>query len=233
MFHFKQFSVQDNNVAMKVGTDGVLLGSWADVRSAKYCLDIGTGSGLLALMVAQRNDAMRIDAIDIDETAVDQATENVSHSPWQNRINVVHTDIAEYAVRLPLMYDLIICNPPYFSKGFKVDDPARSKARVAENLSSELLMHAAQKFLSDSGKLAVIFPVSEGEKFLSQAPYYKLYCKRKTYVWTKPGKAPARLLMEFVKTNCEAETASMEIETADGKYSEAFKNLTSGFYLNW
>lgn len=234
MFQFKQFAIQQEKVAMKLGTDAMLLGSWADIENVSNALDIGSGTGILALMIAQRNSIAMIDGIDINKEAVEQAKENVLASPWKNRIHILHSDLANFYNDCNKKYDLIICNPPYFSNGFHVVNSGRNIARVAKNLNSELLFKATQNLLNETGKLAVIIPFENTEKFLESAMQHKLFCSRKTIVYSKADKPPIRILLEIKKQQSIVQENILIIEGENpNTYSDTFKTLTEEFYLHF
>ncbi|HET8962905.1 MAG TPA: methyltransferase [Chitinophagales bacterium] len=234
MFQFKQFAIQQEKVAMKLGTDAMLLGSWADINNISNALDIGSGTGILALMIAQRNGTAMIDGIDINLDAVEQAKENVLASPWANRIHILHSDLHNYFHTVKKKYDLIICNPPYFGKGFPVVDRGRNIARVAENLDSELLFESSQYLLTETGKLAVIIPYDNADKFLESAMHHTLFCSRKTIVYSKADKPPIRMLLEIKKQQSIVQEDILIIEGENpNRYSNNFKKLTEEFYLHF
>lgn len=233
-FQFKQFTVHHTNAAMKVGTDGVLLGAWVDCSRALTCLDIGTGTGLLTLMIAQRNSEIRMDAIDIDETAVKQAKENVNNSQWSNRILVSHISLQEFMLNHRKKYDLIVCNPPYFSKGWHVPDKGRNRARVAENLSGRELISAAKNLLNDSGLLALIMPFDTADKFIMEAAENNIHCVRKTIVFSKESKPPLRILLELGNQNLHVIENNISIYKSNGiGFTPDYKALTQDFYLKF
>ena len=157
-FKFKQFSVNQDNCAMKVGTDGVLLGAWCDVESAKMVLDIGTGTGLIALMIAQRTDCALIDAVEIDKSAYVQASGNFKDSRWCGRIGVFNLDFKQYVDECNTKYDLIVSNPPYFENSLKSSNLERTMARHTDSLSFDELLHGASMLLSESGIISLIVP---------------------------------------------------------------------------
>lgn len=233
-FQFKQFTVHHANAAMKVGTDGVLLGAWVDCSRALSCLDIGTGTGLLSLMIAQRNSEIKIDAIDIDETAVKQAVENVNISLWSNRITVSHLSLSQLIFSTKEKYDLIVCNPPYFSKGWHIADTGRNKARVAENLSSDELIEAAKYLLKDAGRMALIMPFETAEKFIAVVAENSIYCVRKTTLYSKADKPPLRVLFELSNQYVPVIENNLSIYIPNSiEYTLDYKELTRDFYLKF
>jgi len=232
-FKFKQFTINQGQCAMKVGTDGVLLGSWVDCESAKTVLDIGTGTGLIALMVAQRSEA-NVDAVEIDKEASEQAKRNIDNSPWKERINVYHQSVQEFATKTDSKYDVIVSNPPYFQNSLFAADQKRTNARHNSDLELEDLILGASKLLTETGKLSVILPYLEGNMFILKASEKELYCARQTKVLPKPNREPKRLLLEFMKI--KKPLVEQEIIIELGKrhyYSDAYKNLTKDFYLDF
>lgn len=231
-FQFKQFTVYHDLCAMKVGIDGVLLGAWAPVdSSANRILDVGTGSGLIALMLAQRSNAM-IDAIDLDEGAVRQAEINVTASDWNDRIRVRHQSLQRFAETETKVYDLIVSNPPFFISSLKAPDEARTIARHADTLTHEELLKYASELLKKTGRMCVILPVNEGLRCVESAWKFGLYCHQCVHVYPKPKSEPKRLLLEFGFTARETQLSSIEIETAERhQYSAAFTALAKDFYL--
>ena len=232
-FQFKQFTVWHNRCAMKVGTDGVLLGAWAEVKNAYKILDIGTGSGLIALMAAQRTTEAQIDAIDIDETAVAQARENVLASPWKERINLFHSFLQTYAIQCTTRYDAIISNPPYFQKSLTSPDHKRTLARHNDTLSSVSLLENSRKLLSDYGILHLILPVEEGEELILQAKQLSLFCVRKTSVHPRADKPAKRLLISLQRHYSPCLETSFAIETTERHvYTDEYIRMTDAFYIN-
>ena len=231
-FQFKQFTVYHDLCAMKVGIDGVLLGAWAPVDlSASRILDIGTGSGLIALMLAQRSSAM-IDAIDLDAGAVRQAEINVAASDWNNRIMVHHQSLQDFANKFRSTYDLIVSNPPYFMSSLKAPDEARTRARHTDTLTHDELLKSALGLLKKTGRICVILPVNEGLQCMKSAQNFSLYCYQCVYVHPKPNVEAKRVLLEFGLNDRTTKVSSIEIETAERhQYSDAFTALAKDFYL--
>lgn len=218
---------------MKVGTDGVLLGAWANCEESKNVLDIGTGTGLIALMIAQRSSA-KIDAIEIDNEASGQALENIEKSPWAERINVLNRSFQDFSESITQKYDLIVTNPPYFQNSLFAPDQKRTDARHNSNLQLEELLVGSKKLLNQDGFLSIILPYLEGNMFILKASEMDLYCVRQTKVLAKPNKEPKRLLLEFMKVKKPLVEQEMIIElNKRHEYSEAYKNLTKDFYLSF
>lgn len=230
MFQFKQFTVQQDKTPMKVGTDGVLLGAWAAIGKANTILDIGTGTGLIALMCAQRNPLARIDALEIEPHACEQATENIQASPWHDRIQVIHKAIQVYSS--PYLYDSIVCNPPFFLNSTKAPDSGRNLARHADTLSHLELLENASRLLAPGGNFSVILPTQESASLLETAKNYELYPQHITYVLPNPGKPAKRLLIRFVTKPVASPTRDqITVELSRHQYSKEYRDLTGAFYL--
>ena len=230
-FRFKQFTVFHDKCAMKVGIDGVLLGAWVDTNNAKSILDVGTGSGLIALMLAQRSDAA-ITAIDIVADAVIQATENIENSPWKSRIHTVQTTLQHFAGNAETKFDLIVSNPPFFINSLKAPEEKRNTARHTDTLTHEELIDNAIKLLSDNGRLSIILPVEEGTKCIEYANSKGLYCKRVVKVHPRPEKPAHRLLIELTPVECETQSSELCIENGERhNYSPEFTAIASPYYL--
>ncbi len=230
-FKFKQFTVYQNKCAMKVGTDGVLLGAWANCENARNILDIGTGTGIIALMLAQRSRA-KIDAIEVDKTAGIQARENVEKSPWTSRINIINQSFQNYTNITKSKFDLIVTNPPYFQNSLLAPNDKRAVARHNSNLELDDIINGTNKMLTDNGILSIILPYLEGAMFILKASEKELFCNRQTKVLPKPNHEPKRLLLEFTKKKKPLIEQEIIIElNKRHEYSEAYKNLTKDFYL--
>lgn len=224
-FSFKQFTVHQDLCAMKVGTDGTLLGSWAQVPQAASTrvLDVGTGTGLIALMMAQRFPLALITAIDIDEGAVAQTRQNVALSPFGDRIEILHTQLQQ----LPLehLYDAIVCNPPFFSDSLLCSDRQRTIARHSTTLTFSELTHIGSKLLTPHGELSVIIPFDYKNRFDTEAIIAGFFTKRVCAVRTTTNKPIKRYLLSYSKIPCQTEKTEIVIG------SEEYKELTGEFYL--
>ncbi len=230
-FRFKQFVVRQDRCAMKVGTDGVLLGSWVTTGDATRILDIGTGTGLIALMMAQKSDAV-IDAIDIDDEATAQAIENFHSSPWSARLNAISQSVQEFASHTQHRYDLIVSNPPYFMGAHPAPSEARNIARHMDDaLSIEELTTCVTRLLNPSGRFCVILPYMEGMKFLEYAEAHGLYASHLTKVKTKIDKQEKRLMMEFERERKKLVEDELVIQEEDMSYSQHYIDLTREFYM--
>lgn len=231
-FRFKQFVVRQEKCAMKVGTDGVLLGAWAAVPQEGKILDLGTGTGLVALMLAQRSAASVV-AVDISEEACEQAAENVAESPWPDRIQVIHQDAKVMGENYEGVFDCVVSNPPYFKENVKCPGQLRNTARHTDELNFRQLACSSSMLLKENGTLSVVLPADAAHEFIAEASAQRLSLSRQTWIHTKPGAQPKRVLMTFVKGHvASAEIVNMTIHEADHSFSEAYKSLTSAYYLD-
>ncbi len=230
-FRFKQFTVFQNHCAMKVGTDGVLLGAWTEVCGCNNVLDIGTGTGLIALMIAQRNCEAVIDAIDIDEGCAIQAEQNISGSPFAHRINVQHASFQNIAQQGAKNYDLIVSNPPYFQNAFKSPCTSRNTARHNDFLSFFEIISLGVSLISESGRIALILPYEFKQAVLEHAATVNLFASRITNVHPLPHKPAKRLLIELQKSKTDCIEDNLTIELSRHRYSKEFEALTQEFYL--
>lgn len=230
-FRFKQFTVFHDKCAMKVGIDGVLLGAWTDVTNAESILDVGTGSGLIALMLAQRSEAT-VTAIDIDADAVIQANENIENSVWRSKISATQITLQELAQSTGTKFDLIVSNPPFFINSLKAPDEKRNTARHTDTLTHEELIDNTLKLISPNGSISIILPVEEGTKSIEYAFSKKLYCKRVVKVHPRPEKPAHRLLIELTPVECETQSSELCIENGERhNYSPEFTAIASPYYL--
>lgn len=231
-FRFKQFVVEQAKCAMKVGTDGVLLGAWTQLPDRGKVLDLGTGTGLIALMMAQRC-ASEIVAVDISAEACEQASENVAASPWKERIQVVHQDAKQMADLYENQFDCVVSNPPYFKENVKCPGQLRNTARHTDELDFKQLAEASACLLKDGGMLSVVLPANVTSEFIAEASAQRLSLARQTWIHTKPNAEPKRVLMSFTKAReTSTEVTHMTIHEADHSISEAYRLLTSDFYLD-
>jgi len=216
---------------MKVGIDGVLLGVWASVENVSRVLDIGTGTGLIALMIAQRSPAL-IDAIDIDADAIFQATENSKNSPWENRIQTQHISLQDFVDTATERYDLIVSNPPYFINSTKAPAENRKTARHTDSLTHEELIGNALGLLKPTGRICLILPVNEGLRCVDFALTMGLFCSRQVKVYPKPNAIAKRLLLEFSREHKPGVESELVIESdIRHQYSTEFTALAKDYYL--
>lgn len=232
-FHFKQFTVKQDQCAMKVGTDGVLLGAWATLNhSPSSILDVGSGTGVIALQMAQRSLAESIDAIEIDENAHAQCVENFENSPWADRLFCYHASLQEYASEIDETYDLIVSNPPFFSEDYKTKSGSRDSARFNDALPFEHLIICAVRLLNDTGIFALILPYKETSDFIQTAERHGLFLKRICKVRGTAQAPIKRCLMEFSTHRSKSFTEeSLTIETSRHNYTPEYKTLVGDFYL--
>ena len=233
MFQFKNFSVEQDKCAMKIGTDAVLLGAWAPIENNPYSiLDIGAGTGILSLMMAQRSSAEQIDAIEIDENAFEQCVDNFENSPWSDRLFCFHAALDEFTEDPEEEYDLIISNPPFYTEDFKTADSQRDLARFQDAMPFEDLVEAADLLLSEKGIFAVIIPFKEEQKFIAIAARFDLFPMKITRVKGTPTSEIKRSLLAFSFTKKETYTSDeLIVETSRHQYTEAYIALTKDFYL--
>jgi tRNA1Val (adenine37-N6)-methyltransferase len=233
-FHFKQFVIQQDQCAMKVGTDGVLLGAWCDSVDAKTILDIGTGTGVIAIMQAQRNENAEIIALEIDDKAAQQATLNFQRCKWSERLTAFHCSIQDFATKSTSKFDHIISNPPFYnSDSFtKANGNERIMARNTETLNYSELVKGVQLLLAETGKFSVIIPISELGKLLMETKSLELYLTRKTLVQPTKEKAAHRVLLEFSKMNSKLEEQVLVIQKGQrNEFTEEYIELTKDFYI--
>ncbi len=235
MFSFKQFTVQQDRCAMKVGTDGVLLGAWTPLFHKPFnILDIGAGTGLIALMLAQRSDAQQIDAVEIDEEAYEQCVENFEQSKWNDRLFCYHASIDEFTEELfeeEEEYDLIVSNPPFYSENYSSGNDKRDQARFQEALPFDELIESAQALLSENGIFAVIIPYKEEDNFIELAQSVGLFPLKITRVKGNETSEIIRSLLAFSRILQHPLIDELTIETDRHKYTADYIELTKDFYL--
>jgi tRNA1Val (adenine37-N6)-methyltransferase len=231
-FHFKQFDVFQRRSAMRVGTDAVLLGAWASVENAKTILDVGTGTGVIALICAQRNAEAIIEAIDIDEGSVEDARENFTASKWSDRLKLHWGDYRK--IISTNKFDLIISNPPYFTDSLRPSNPTRNTARHDDSLPADAFIQQTKTLLAPTGRLALILPTSELERWVKETAAVQLKPVRICRVHTLAYKDASRAMIEFAFNHpTEPSMESLLIEKSPGEKSEAYKLLIRDFYTKW
>lgn len=237
-FTFKQFFVAHDKCEMKVGTDGVLLGAWAPVDNVKTALDIGTGSGLIALMLAQRADQVEcIDGIELDEHAALQAKENAKASSWDTLIQINHCDIYHFAQQTKKTYDLIVSNPPYFEPAIACRNDIREQARYTKTLTHEGLLDSAQRLIADNGMFCVVLPYLIGEQFIEIAQKKEWKTVKRVNIKDSDNKPYHRILLAFQRQNQNKDKIPCIIEeliirnSHDGHYTDKFQSWVTDFYL--
>jgi tRNA1Val (adenine37-N6)-methyltransferase len=232
-FKFKQFTIFHDKCAMKVGTDGVLLGSWAGKGTIpRRVLDIGSGSGLIALMLAQRFLEAEIEAVEIEEQCAKQCEENASASPFKDRIKSINTSIQEFALKQDVKFDLLVSNPPFFIDSFTSENDQRNTARHNHSLRQHELLKAVTDLSHQKSVFAIILPVKEGELFIVKAREYPWYLNNQVYVKGSPESKEKRVLLEFTKSANQLVKNQLIIEEKRGVYTKEFSNLVKSFYLH-
>lgn len=231
-FKFKQFSINQDRCAMKIGTDGVLLGAWATIESKQNSiLDIGAGTGLLSLMLAQRSLAENIEALEIDEDAFEQCIENFESSPWADRLFCYHAGLDEFIEEIEDPYDLIISNPPFYSEDVSSGNASRDAARQNQSLPFDELLEGVSKLLSSDGLFTTIVPFKEETSFITLAASFGLYPNKILRVKGNPSAEIKRSLLEFSFKEMEVMENELTIEIKRHEYTLAYQELTKAFYL--
>ena len=231
-FEFKEFRVEQAGSAMKVGTDGVLLGAWIEIdHNAVSILDIGTGTGLIALQLAQRSDCETIDALEIEENSFEQAVENFENSPWSDRLFCYHASLQEFKEEMDLTYDLIVCNPPFYNNSFPAEGKERSLARQQNELDFAELMDSVDKLLTKTGSFALILPYSGEDELINLAGSRGLYVNRITRVRGNKNSSIKRSLIQFSYTQQIVRENELILELDRHVYTPEYYDLVKDFYL--
>lgn len=234
MFRFKQFDIIQDQTAMKVGTDGVLLGAWVDCSQAQKILDVGAGTGLIAIMLAQQNPKAQITGIEIEENAYRQSLQNVNLCRWKDRIVIINNSYQEfYKEKTEAGFDLIVSNPPFYDNSHSAESEKRTLARHTSSLSFEVLITISSKLLHTKGLFSVIIPTNEKENFIRLAKENSLYLKRITTIFPNFEKLSKRTLLEFSKEKNKPKYDELTIEISRHNYTEKYKKLTKEFYLKF
>ncbi|WP_430927883.1 tRNA1(Val) (adenine(37)-N6)-methyltransferase [Polaribacter marinivivus] len=235
LFKFKEFSIHQDKTAMKIGTDAVLLGAWVFLENEiDSILDVGSGTGIIALMLAQRSFALTIDAVEIDNDAYEQTVTNFENSNWGDRLYCYHSSFQNFADEIAEedeTYDLIISNPPFYTDEFESKNDARNKARFTTSLSFNELLKGVSKILSKKGKFAVIIPFKEEQGFVKLAKENNLFLNRGCHVKGNPSSAFKRSLLEFSFEEKKLNKENLTIEIKRHQYTDEYINLTKDFYL--
>ncbi len=231
-FRFKEFTVKQDKCAMKIGTDGVLLGAWVNLDlNPNSVLDIGAGTGVLSLMLAQRSFAEMIEAIEIDANAYEQAVDNFENSPWGDRLFCYHAGFLEFVDEVSEKYDVIVSNPPFFGENYKTDNKQRDLARFQDALPFDHLLYGTAKLLSDTGEASFVIPFTEEENFINIAAQFQLYPKKITRVRGTFSSKIKRSLLCFSFHKNTVITDDLIIEITRHQYTDAYITLTKDFYL--
>ena len=229
VFRFKQFAVKNDRTAMKVGTDGVLLGAWCPVDGAQRVLDVGTGCGVIALMIAQRNSLATIDAIDIDHDSFEEAAYNFMNSPWPERLTAIEGDFN--GLDTGQRYDLIVSNPPFFTNGVLPTGEARTTARHTGALTYRQLIDGAMRLTTDGGSLALISPTDAEGDIIEAATFASLPVRQRVHVIPVEGAAPKRTLWLLSRRDIPYTEGTITIARHDGTFTHEYIDLTGAFYL--
>ena len=231
-FKFKKFQVNQDKCAMKIGTDGVLLGAWTSLKNNPFsALDIGAGTGILSLMLAQRSKAELIEAIEIDDNAYEQCAENFDNSVWNDRLTCYHASLLEFVEEIEDNYDLIVCNPPFYTEDYKTENDARDLARFNDAMPFDHLIYAVANLLSENGLFTIIIPLKEESSFIDLALKNGLFPNKILRVRGNLNSDIKRSLIEFSFKNKTLKTSELTIETSRHKYTEDYIKLTKDFYL--
>lgn len=231
-FKFKKFQVNQDKCAMKIGTDGVLLGAWTSLKNNPFSiLDIGAGTGILSLMLAQRSKAELIEAIEIDDNAYEQCAENFDNSVWNDRLTCYHASLLEFVKEIEDNYDLIVCNPPFYTEDYKTENDARDLARFNDAMPFDHLIYAVANLLSENGLFTIIIPLKEESSFIDLALKNGLFPNKILRVRGNLNSDIKRSLIEFSFKNKTLKTSELTIETSRHKYTEDYIKLTKDFYL--
>ncbi|KQC30212.1 tRNA1(Val) (adenine(37)-N6)-methyltransferase [Flagellimonas eckloniae] len=231
-FQFKEFTISQDRCAMQIGTDGVLLGAWTSlVSEPDSILDIGSGTGIIALQLAQRSNAEVIDAIELDENAYEQCVENFEATPWADRLFCYHAGLDEFTDEIEDTYDLIVSNPPFYAEKVTSGDSSRDKARQTSSLPFHELLEGVSKLLSETGIFSVILPFKEESNFVALAQKQGLFPNRITRVKGNPSTEVKRSLLEFSFSSEHVKTNELIIELERHQYTDEYINLTKAFYL--
>lgn len=232
-FKFKQFSIQQECSAMKVGTDGVLLGAWAQTQGAKRVLDIGSGTGVIAIMLAQRNTEAQVIGVEIDEEASREAAANMNATPFSNRLKIISGPIQDFAWNYKYNFDLIVSNPPFYSGGTLSFAADRNDVRHTTKLSHGDLIQSVNRLLAPRGSFSIVLPHLEGLRFIEFAQRARLHPQRITEVIPRAEKSVNRLLVTFGRERVSYTTDQLIIRAEGENFTEAYKALTKDFYLNF
>ncbi len=234
LFRFKRFELRQEGVVHPAGTDSVLLGAWTPVSRSSKVLDVGTGTGIVALMLAQRteaSDGVRITGIELDLQTAVCAADNFARSPWRDRLELWEGAVQDYAARSDGEFDLIVSNPPFFSETVVSPDPRRRIGRNTNTLSADALLDASRALLAPEGRFCVILPPQEARRLCELSVQKGLYCTRETRVYARPGKPAERMLLTFERRPHHFERDELMIYAAGEQYSAGFQALTRDFYL--
>ena len=233
-FQFKQFSVTDQNSTLKTGTDAVLIGAWANIETTKSILDVGCGSGIISLILAQRNHNVVIDAIDIHEGSIQDARQNFDKSIWNDRLQVIHTSWSEFLSSTKNKYDLIVSNPPFFINSLRSPQVENNLSKHSHTLSGEILISSAKKLLNPDGRLVLILPLPNSQNIKNMANENGLSLSRQLNIFPKTDRPANRVIFDFVSGYSHPpKITNLTIRNLDNTYTSEYKLFTKEFYLNF
>jgi len=231
-FHFKQFSMHHHRSTMKIGTDAMILAAWADVSKVHSILDVGSGSGIIALIMATRTSAM-VDAVELDQSSALEAGQNFKASPFASRLSIYHNEFTTFAAGIKRKYDLIISNPPFFINDMRPDNSIRKQARHTDTLTFHKLCVNSKALLATGGKLCLVLPYRESKIFLEEAEKAKLYLNRKLLIFPKACKEPNRVNLELSHTRLIIiKEEKFIIRNEDNSFTNQYKNLLGEYYTS-
>ncbi len=231
-FHFKQFSLFHHRSTMKVGTDAVLLSAWIEPGDVKTILDVGTGSGIIALMMASRTNA-KVDAIDIDPDSCKEAGQNFSDSPFNKRLRIFNQGFTIFTSQSDRTYDLVVSNPPFFINDMKSENHRKNKARHTDTLSYKELCYGAAQLLNSNGRLAIVLPYTESRYFIETATQHNLFLHKKLLIFPKPCFQPNRVNLEFCKEKpAKIKEEKFIIRQESGNFTQQYVDLLGKYYLS-
>ncbi len=232
-FRFKKFEIDDTDCTMKVGTDAVLLGAWVYYKNPRHILDIGSGCGIIALMMAQKFSMARINAVEIDEMSCIRARKNANHSPWPEQIQMIHSSLQEYLNKNSPKYDLVVSNPPFFSKSLLPENKKYVFAKHTKKLDYATLLHAVKCLLTPSGACFVIIPYEAISVFNKEVYMAQLFYNNDLIIFPKPGKPANRAILKITKSKIPTDTKKLLIRNSKNTYTADYKELTKDFYLHF
>jgi len=231
-FHFQQFSLHHHRSTMKVGTDAVLLGIWTELGGVKDVLDIGTGCGIISLLLAARSISVKVDAVETDSNSFEEANGNFSASPFAGRLQVFHADINYLVPDSGKKYDLVVSNPPFFINDHRPEHTGRKLARHTDTLHYDQLVEAVLRFLKPEGHFSVVLPYRESKVFLALAEQSGLHLQRRMLIFPKPCKEPNRVNLLLGTSAAALETEKFIIRNEDGSFTQQYLDMVKGYYLS-
>lgn len=231
IFRFRQFAIRQEKTPARIGTDGILLGAWAEVEEAKRILDIGTGTGLIALMAAQRNADALVHAVELESASASEAELNFAESPFGDRLQVFQQDLRQFSPPDGLPYDVVLSNPPFFRSAVRPLTESRANWRHQMGMGTEDIFVFCRQWLASAGHLCLVLPVEEGELAIAEGESYGFHCTQKVLVQPSQNKPINRFLLQFSRMECDCQTSQITIQTGGAnEYSAEYVALTRGFY---